>query len=299
MLNQISSELPSIPTLISVELLKTRKRRVTWICFGIVVAFLAFMFVAVRALMKGTAGADSPDFMQLDAAMRFPSGFGFLQIMEVQSALYLVIVLVSLLVGSEYGWGTLRLALARGPSRTQFMLAKLIAAMLTIVIGTAAILFVGAALMIFGDLTIGAFDPVFPDRFLPNLIVDWFRTTAVLMIYVAIAFAGASLMRSGGAGLGVGLAFVVVEQIIMNLFVGFGGTLGKIAQYFPTRLSESVLYTSELTVWIDVEGGQPGPPGTWLDPWPAAGLLTLYFVLLVGAAIWVFNRRDITSGSGT
>ena len=299
MLSRISAELPSIPTLTSVELLKTRKRSVTWICLGIVVAFLAFMFLAVRVLMKSTAGADSPDFMQLDAAMRFPTGFGFLQIMEVQSALYLVIVLISLLVGSEYGWGTLRLALARGPSRTQFMLAKLIAAMLTIVIGTAAILVIGAALMILGDLTIGAFDPVFPDRFLSDLLLDWLRTTGVLMIYVAIAFAAASLLRSGGAGLGVGLAFVVVEQIIMNLFVGFGGTLGKVAQYFPTRLSESILYTSELTVWIEVEGGQPPPPGTWLDPWPAAGLLTLYFALLIGAAIWVFNRRDVTSGSGT
>lgn len=298
-LNRISAELPMIPPLVSVELLKTRKRLVTWICFGIVVAFLAFMFIAVRVLMKSTAGADSPEFMQMDAAMRFPTGFGFLQIMEAQSALYLVIVLVSLLVGSEYGWGTLRLALARGPSRTQFMLAKLIAAMLTIVIGTAAFLVVGAALMILGDLTIGAFDPVFPDRFWLDLFLDWLRTTAVLMIYVAIAFAAASLLRSGGAGIGVGLAFVVVEQIVMNLFIGFGGTLGKVAQYFPTRLTESVLYTSRLTVWIDVEGGQPPPGGTWLDPWPAAGLLTLYFVVLIGGAIWVFNKRDLTSGSGT
>ena len=255
------------------------------------------MFVVVRVLMKSTAGADSPEFMQLDAAMRFPTGFGFLQIMEVQSALYLVIVLVSLLVGSEYGWGTLRLVLARGPSRIQFMLAKLISAMLTIVVGTAAILVVGGILMILGDLTIGEFDPVFPDKFLPDLILDWLRTTSVLMIYVAIAFAGASLLRSGGAGIGVGLGFVVVEQIIMNLFIGFGGTLGKIAQYFPTRLTESILYTSRLTVSIDVEGGQPPPAGTWLDPWPAAGLLTLYFVVLIGAAMWVFNKRDVASGS--
>jgi ABC-type transport system involved in multi-copper enzyme maturation permease subunit len=281
--------------LISVELLKIRTRTVTWVSFGIVVAFLAFMIIGVRLIIKGAEGPGSEEFMQTNSALRFPLGFGALPNLEVQFGLWAVLVLVSLLVGSEYSWGTLRLVLARGPSRTQFMLAKLVAVMIAITIGTVAILIVAAVLMPVGDLAVGVFDPVYPDGFLPDLILDWLRTAGVLMIYLAVAFAAAGLLRSAGAGLAVGVGFIVLEQIVGHVFSGFGGMLATIGSYFPSAIVRSVLNANRLS--SGMFGGES--PGTTLGPWTAGGLIALYFIVLTGATIWVFNRRDITSGEAS
>jgi ABC-type transport system involved in multi-copper enzyme maturation permease subunit len=112
------------------------------------------------------------------------------------------------------------------------------------------------------------------------------------MIYVGIAFAAAGLLRSGGAGLGVGIAFVVVEQIVGQIFSGFGGTLADISQFLPAALVQSVLSTNQLgagTFGEDVGFAL-------LEAWTAGVVLFVYFMVLVGGTIWVFNRRDITGG---
>jgi hypothetical protein len=36
-----------------------------------------------------------------------------------------------------------------------------------------------------------------------------------------------------------------------------------------------------------------------LGPWTAKALIAVYFIVLSGGTIWVFNRRDITSGEGS
>ena len=280
--------------LISVELLKIRKRRVTWVSFGFVVAFLAFVLIGLRLIVKAAEGPNSTEFIEMDSALRFPVGFGTIPILEVQFGLWAVIVLISLLMGSEYSWGTLRLVLSRGPSRTQFMLAKLFAVMVTVVIGSVAILIVSAVLMPVGDLAVGVFDPVYPDGFLPDLILDWLRTASVLMTYVAVAFAAAGLLRSAGAGLAVGVGFVVLEQIVGQVFAGLGGTLATIGSYFPSSLVQSVLSANELAAGVFSESSN-----TMLAPWTAGGLIAVYFVVLSGGTIWVFNRRDITGGEAS
>ncbi len=274
-----------------VELIKIRKRRVTWISFGIVVAFLAFMIIVLRIIIKGAEGPGSEDFMEINSALRFPVGFGAVPFLEVQFGLWAVLVLVSLLVGSEYGWGTLRLVLARGPSRTEFMLAKLLALIVTISIGTVAILAVSAILMPIGDLVVGVFDPVYPDGFIQGLILDWLRTTFCLFIYVAIAFTAVGLLRSGGAGLGAGIGFVVIEQIVGQVFTGFGGTLADIARFFPSLLVRSVLSANDLSAGAF---GGDSPPSN-LDPLQDGLLMAGYSAVLVALTIWVFNRRDIST----
>lgn len=274
-----------------VELIKIRKRRVTWISFGIVVAFLAFMIIVLRVIIKGAEGPGSESFGEINSALRFPLGFGAVSVLEVQFGLWAVLVLVSLLVGSEYGWGTLRLVLARGPSRTELMMAKLLALLVTITFGTVAILVVSAILMPIGDLVVGVFDPVYPDRFIQFLMLDWLRTTFSLLIYVAIAFASASLLRSGGAGLAVGIGFVVIEQIVGQVFASFGGTLADISRFLPSLLVQSVLSANDLSA--GTLGGDS--PLSNLDPWQGGLLIAGYSAVLVAVTIWVFSRRDIST----
>ena len=283
--------------LISAELLKIRKRRATWIVFGVLTAILAFFFIALRLIIQASEGT-RPDqsgrgFDLMNQSLGFPQGFGALSTLGTQTGPWLLIVLVALLVGSEYSWGTLRPVLARGPSRTGFLITKLIAITIVVVIGTLAVLVIGAIIMPLGDLAVGTFDPVLPDGFASALALDWLRATSVILIYVAIAFAAAGLTRSGAAGQGIGLVFLFLESILTPIFSGLGGFWGELTRYFPVNLVRSVQSANELSAGAF----GPRPLVDLLDPWVGGGLLAVYFIVLVGGTILVFNRRDITGAA--
>ena len=280
-------------SLVSAELLKVRKRRATWIVFGALVAIMAFFFLALRPIVQASEGPAAHGFVLLDQSLRFPQGYGTLATMGVYVGQWLLIVLVALLVGSEYGWGTLRLVLPRGPSRTAFMLAKLVALVTTVVIGSLGMLVVGAIIMPLGDLAAGGFDPAFPDGFAASLALDWLRTTAIVLIYLAIAFAVTLLTRSGGAGLGIGLVFLFVESILTPIFAGLGGFWGSVPRFFPANLVRAVQEAN------DLGAGQfaSETPVELFGPWTAGLALAAYFIVLVGGTVWLFNRRDIAGAS--
>ncbi len=276
--------------LIAAELLKIRKRRVTWIVFGVLVAIVTFLYIPLRLILRSS---EDSDFDVINQTLRFPEGYGALSTLGVQTGQWLLIVLVAALVGSEYGWGTLRLVLARGPSRTEFMLGKLIAIVITLIIGTLAILVVGAIIMPLGDLAVGTLDPVFPDGFASALALDWLRATSVLVIYLAIAFAATGLTRSNAAGVGVGLVFLFLESILTPIFSALGGFWADITRFFPVNLVRAVQSANELSAGefsSDI-------PVELLHPWVGGLILAAYSIVLVGGTIWVFNRRDITGAA--
>ncbi len=285
-------------SLIAAELVKIRKRRATWIIFGVLVAIMAFFFIPLRLIIRASEGVgpDQPppgSFDLMNQSLGFPQGYGALSTLGGQTGPWLLIVLVALLIGSEYGWGTLRLVLARGPSRTEFLLAKLLAMAITVVFGTLALLVVGAIIMPLGDLAVGAFAPTLPDGFISALALDWLRATSVMLIYVAIAFAAAGLTRSGGAGLGIGLLFLFLESILTPIFSSLGGFWGDATRFFPANLVRAVQSANELSAGEFASGSLVEV----VDPWVGGLVLIAYFIVLMGATIWVFNRRDITGAA--
>ena len=102
------------------------------------------------------------------------------------------------------------------------------------------------------------------------------------------------MTSSAGAGLAVGIAFVALEQIVGQVFAGFGGTLATIGSYFPSGVVGAILSANELGAGVFGETS-----AEMLGPWTAKALIAVYFVVLSGGTIWVFNRRDITSGEGS
>ena len=280
--------------MVGAELLKIRKRRLTWVVFGVLVAIMAFFYIPLRLIMRASESARPSmagvsQFEMFNQSMQFPQGYGALSTLGVQTGQWLLVVLVAGLVGSEYGWGTLRLVLARGPSRAGFMLAQLIAVVVALIVGTLAMLVVGAIIMPLGDLAVGTLDPVFPDGFVSALALDWLRTTGALLIYVGMAFAAAGLTRSNGAGLGVGLVIIFLESILTPIFSSLGGFWGDVTRFFPVNLVRAVQSANELSPGRFA----PRSPVEFLDPWVAGLVLAAYFAVLVGGTIWVFNRRDI------
>ena len=287
-------------SLISAEMLKVRKRRATWIMFAIFLTFIAVMVVGIRPIVLGEEGRDSVEFQALNEAIRFPMGFAVVLLFVSQMGRWNLIVFAALVVGSEYGWGTVRQVMARGASRNRYLAAKLVAIALSALLAMLMTLVIGSALMILGDLLVDGWGPTLPAGFFVDLAVDTLRTLGVLIAFGMVSFCIALLTRSAAGGLGLGLGYLFVEAILVPMFGFFGGFWGDLADFLLTSLADSVMSGNSLGVgefFTDGASGAGEGLGGGMDPAAPGLYLLLYGVVLLTISVWVFNRRDIT-GAG-
>ena len=281
-------------SLISAEMLKIRKRRATWIMFGIFLAFLAFIIIGIGQIVFGEGGADSEDLAPANAALRFPVGYGALLQFVAEMGRWIVIVFATMVVGSEYSWGTVRQVMARGASRNRYLAAKLAAIVFSALVGMLLTLLVGAGLMVVGDLLANGWDPILPDGFFVDLAVDSLRTLAVLSVFALVAFCIAVLTRSAAGGLGLGLGYLFVEAILQPIFRAIGGFWADLADFLLTSLASAAMAGNALGAGEFFGDGDSGFGTGGMEPGTAGLYLLLYGVVLLAISVWVFNRRDIT-----
>jgi len=286
-------------SLISAEMFKIRKRRATWIMFGILLVFIAFMMLGLRLIVAGEEGRDSVESMALNESIRFPMGFGILLLFVSQMGRWILIVFAALVVGSEYGWGTVRQVMARGASRNRYLVAKLAAIALSALVAMLLTMVAGVGFMILGDILMDTSNASIPDGFFGDLAIDTVRTLGVLLAFAMVAFCIAVLTRSAAGGLGLGLGYLFVESILAPLFGFFGGFWEDLAGFLISSLSESMMTGNSLGVgefFGDGASDAGGGLGGGMDPLAAGAYLLLYAAVLLTISVWVFNRRDITGG---
>jgi ABC-type transport system involved in multi-copper enzyme maturation permease subunit len=130
------------------------------------------------------------------------------------------------------------------------------------------------------------------EQFLPRTITALLRTMFAMLPYMAIAFAAAVVTRSGGAGIGIGLAMLIVEGPITAALAAIGGPFEWIPRLLISSNTDAVMSANR--VGTDSTFSQASSNA--LDPWPAAGVLLIYIAAALGFAFWRFRGRDITSG---
>jgi ABC-2 type transport system permease protein len=188
-------------------------------------------------------------------------------------------------VAGEATAGTLRMILIRPPSRTKLLAAKVAISLIytTLLVLCLAVLSLGLGLIIFGtgDLLV---------REEGLLILSKQQALFRFMIAYPLAILAMSVI----AALAL-LLSVLVENAIGPII----GTMAIVVVSFiisetPLSLFEKIspfLFTSYTTVWQKA----------FLDPMPfsdivlASVYLLLYISLFLGAAFFIFNRRDILS----
>lgn len=254
-----------------------RRRSITWWMLGM--GALAAVTVAFYPSIRGDAEAFESLFES------FPEGllsvFGIEDAASlvtatglVNSRLYAgigpVVVAVlgialgtSAIVGEEEA-GTLDLLLAQPVSRNQIVVEKLAAA---------AVLVTGVVVTLFVVLAVA--NPI-----LDLELTFWGMLSANLalglfgMVFVAFALAAGAV--TGNRGLTVGLSA--------------GATAGLFFVNGLAPLVDETAWLQRLTPFFWLQ--DPNPLANGLDPWATVVLLASLAVL-VGVAVWGFNRRDI------
>ncbi len=196
----------------------------------------------------------------------------------------LVMVLAASLVGTEYAWGTLRTVLSGGTGRRTLLAAKLLLLVLLCAHALVAISLISAAsslaaTVIPPDEARGLVDP---GRW-SDVVIIFFRTAYGLLPLIALSILATVLTCSRGLGIALSVGYVIAESIASPL-LQLNDTLAGVADH---------LLVESFRSWTAVP-----VTGPFADTLQGFLAILAYTVVLVAAASWVFQRRDIGGALG-
>lgn len=262
---------------------KLRHRWMPRILILILLAIVALVFLGISSRARFRHDLVMPD--GLVVALTFGAAF----------AAFIWPVLAGSWSGNEYGWGTIRLALTKEPSRIAFSLSGLIMVLFTVGVALVLVLGLGAIVSsIVGAATHAvASTPPAGSNATAVVVKMFFGAWYVSAFYVVLAYAAGAIFRSAAAGIGIGIGFAVAQSAVSGIFNALGDPWKSIALDFPDA------YTTALTSRLANELVVSGPIGRVSAD--AASITTsiialaIYMVILVGLMLAAVRQRDITS----
>ena len=209
-----------------------------------------------------------------------------------------ILILAASVLGMEYGWGTLRTTLARGVGRWQLLSGKLIMLM-----GAVAAAVIGIGVLVgIASLLAGVIPPGEEGALVASDGGSWLdavkwqaQLAFALGPYVALGVFLAVLTQSTAQGIALSLSYYVVELILPFVLSGVADWLDKVMDVGLLGQNASAWmstgYTTEAQQALGTVVEQP-------DTLRAFFVLLAYTAVLVAAALWLFQRRDVTGAKG-
>jgi hypothetical protein len=187
------------------------------------------------------------------------------------------------IAGSEWTWGTLKTAVARGESRSRYMLTTYAGIAVLALIGLLISFAVGVVVTFLAAKLAGvSTDGLSDTSVFGNLPEQFLRGWFGLVEVGAVGFTIATIARSQLAGVGAGIGIYFAESFA-GLF------LPDIIKYLPFNAANSLIRSGSAA------GGAGGQAASRLDPNTALVIVLAWLVgsLLVTA---VFTERAEISG---
>jgi ABC-2 type transport system permease protein len=265
---------------------KLARRPASFVTVGILMGLTVLILVAVGASVNQTeAGAGAARNAAARDLVTFPGAYGM--ILEFIAGLggLFAVIFGAAIAGSEWSWGTLKSAVARGESRAGYMLSTYasiafmlgVGLLLTFAVGVVAAI-VGAHLANVSTGGLGDSSTLLglPER----LVKSWFAVAEE----GALGFAIATLARSQLAGIGAGIAFYFGE--------GFASIfLPDITKFLPFSVANASLATTSAT---SSGGGFDSSTTGVLPPEQAILLVAVWLIGSLLVASIFADRAEIT-----
>ena len=261
---------------------KLARRMVTWVTFGLLVGLLALILLAVGATAKSqpTESARAASLLLIT----FPGAYGFVVAFILGLGGLFAVIFGAAIAGSEWTWGTLKSAVARGESRSRYILLTFASAAVFMGLGLVAATGIGVLVAILaanvaGVPTTGLNDADALRRIPDELARGWLAIAES----GALGFAIATIARSQLAGIGAGIGFYFGEQ-----FAGI--FLPDIVKYLPFNAANAVVARSSVGGGSDGGGGIAHP----LSPDTALIVVAAWLIGSLIVAAVVAERAEIS-----
>ena len=121
---------------------KLRRRPATWVTLGLLAGLLALVIVAVGAT-SNRAGATGPERAAILSLVTFPQAYDEILTFILGLGGLFAVIYGAAIAGSEWQWGTLKNAVARGQSRSRYVLLTFASVAVTIAVGLVITFIVG------------------------------------------------------------------------------------------------------------------------------------------------------------
>lgn len=256
-------------------------RPASFVSVGLLVGLLSLIVIASATVAERS---DGPGPGQRALAMvTFPGAYFLILSFMFGLGGLVAVIYGAAIAGSEWGWGTLKNAVARGESRTRYVLGTFAAIAVMVALGLAITFALGIAIALVGATiagvpTSGLSDPDILNR-LPALAArGWFSVVE----QAALGFAIATLARSQLAGIGAGIAFYFGEG-----FASF--FLPDIVKYLPFAVARASVNLEGTTT-----GTGAGGLTAVLAPDTALLLVAAWLVGSLVVAVAFTERAEIT-----
>jgi ABC-2 type transport system permease protein len=287
--------------LMAAEFFKLRRRMMTWVLALIMVALVILLYsVLWSTSVRVSTFGERHGFTGFDLrrALFAPNAIPYGLQMVGSFGAILAMILAAGSIGSEYAWGTVRVAATASSGRMRMLAAKLIVIFGLVAAGT---LLAVAVALIYGFIISAYYGSASVDfltaTFVRDQLASYGRTLLVMAPYVALAFAVAVIGRSTLAGVGSGLGVAFIEPIVGELMRLGGSPWKDMPKFFLSTNRQVVMLQNKLPeVLPRIGGGGDGGPDGAFSALGAEMLLIGYTVAFICLALVVFRRRDIGSG---
>jgi hypothetical protein len=263
---------------------KLVRRPATFVTFGLLIGLLVLIVLAVGATANSNMGGGGTRSGTAKELVTFPGAYDrMLEFILGLGGLFAMIYGAAI-AGSEWSWGTLKSAVARGESRVRYMLCSF--ASIGLMIGIGLVLAFGISVVaaivganLAGVSTSGLGDTATIGQLPQHLLKGWFA----VLEEAALGFTIATLARSQLAGIGAGIAFYFGET-----FAGI--FLPDIVKYMPFSVANAAVSTGSSSGF---GGGSSATAAL-----PADQALVMVAIWLVGSLLVAALYSDRAEISG-
>ena len=260
---------------------KLVRRPATLVTFLLMNVFTLLIFVLGGVSARQTTDPDAQ--LALRALFTFPGAYRVVLAFVLMNGL-LAAAYAAAIAGSEWQWGTLKAAIARGESRTRYVVGTFLGVGVALVLIAFLAFLLGIPMAILGA-ALGGFSlaGVGDTSWLGDLPDLLWRGLLAFSMEGALGFAIATVARSQIAGIGV--------VIGLNIAEGIGSALIRdIFQYFPFTAANALISGG---AGGPTFGGGGGAARTMDTPLAFALTAGWLMVALVFASLWT-ERAEIT-----
>lgn len=260
--------------LLSVSILKLVRRPAMLRTTLVMVGLLALIYLSTAASARSLPTSET---VGLKSMFGFPDAYTNLGGMVVNFGGLAGAALAGMVAGSEWSWGTFRVAITRGASRAAYVVATVAALAILMLVGWLILFAAGAVFVAIGAVVSGLplGDPADGGALarLPSLLAaGWWA----IVMELAIGFAVAFITRSQVAGIAAVVGLMFAEQFATAFLVQ-----ADVLWFGPITAAGTLVQTA----------GTLGADGELLVPLAVTSLYVA--VAVVGAALFA-RRAEVT-----
>lgn len=258
-------------------------RPASFVSVGLLVGLLGLILIASATVGQNGGGRGA---VAAKALLTFPGTYDFILSFMLGLGGLVAVLFAAAIAGSEWSWGTLKSAVARGESRTRYMLGTFAAIAVMVAVGLLLTFLLGLLLAVLaagiaGIPTTGLTDGDTLARLPAMAARGWFAVVE----QAALGFAIATLARSQLAGIGAGIAFYFGE--------GFASIfLPDIVKYMPFAVARASVDTGSSGGFGG--GGSAAAVSGALSPDTALLLVGAWLVGALLVTVLFTERAEIT-----